>query len=53
MIEELILPLVGSETISEKMEAKVKAIVRLIDDPDYVRRSRLFIDVDVSPNQGF
>jgi hypothetical protein len=53
MIKELILPLVGSETISEKMEAKVKAIARLIDDPDYVRRSRSSIDVDVVANQNF
>jgi len=53
MIEELVLPLVGSETISEKMEAKAKEIARLINDPDYVRRSRSSIDVDVAVNQGF
>ena len=53
MIEELVLPLVDSETISEKMEAKAKEIARLINDPDYVRRSRSSIDVDVAVNQGF
>ncbi|KAF8497034.1 ras guanine nucleotide exchange factor domain-containing protein [Russula emetica] len=36
MIKQLVLPLVDSETISEKMEAKAKEIARLIDDPDYV-----------------
>ncbi len=51
MIKELVLPLVGSETISEKMEAKAKEIECLIDDPDYVRRSRSSIDVDVAANQ--
>ena len=39
MIKELVLPLVDSEAISEKMEAKAKEIVRLIEDPDYVRRN--------------
>ena len=53
MIKELILPLMGSEKISEKMEAVAKEIARLIEDPDCVRRSRLSIDVDVAPNQGF
>ena len=43
MIEELVLPLIDSETISEKMEAEAKEIARLIKDPDYVRR-RLSID---------
>src|SRR6266849_5725386 len=52
MIKELVLPLVGSETISEKMEAKAKEIARLITDPDYVRRSRSSTDVDVA-NQDF
>jgi len=52
MIKEFILPLVGSETISEKMEAKAKEIARLITDPDYVRRSRSSTDVDVA-NQDF
>ena len=47
MIKELVLPLVGSEIISEKMETKAKEIARLIHDPDYVRRSRSSIDVDV------
>jgi hypothetical protein len=51
MIKGLILPLVGSETISETMEAKANGIARLIDDPDYVRRSRSLIDVDVTANQ--
>jgi len=37
MIEELVLPLVDSETISEKMEAEAKEIARLIKDPDYIR----------------
>jgi hypothetical protein len=45
LIKELVLPLVDSETISEKMEAKAKEIARLIEDPDYVRRSRSSIDV--------
>ena len=53
MIKELILPLVDSETISEKMGAKAKEIARLIEDPDYVRRSRSSIDIDVAANQGF
>ena len=53
MIEELVLPLVGSETISEKMEAKAKGIARLIKDPDYVRRSGSSIDADVAANQDF
>jgi hypothetical protein len=41
MIKELVLPLVNSVTISEKMEAQAKEIARLIEDPDCVRRSRL------------
>ena len=53
MIKEFVLPLVGSETISEKMEEKAKEIARLINDSDYVRRSRSFIDVDVAANQDF
>jgi hypothetical protein len=53
MIKELVLPLVHSETISEKMEAKAKEIARLVKDPDYVRRSRPSIDVDVAANQDF
>jgi hypothetical protein len=53
MIKELVLPLVDSETISEKMEAEAKEIARLIEDPDYVRRSRSSIDVDVAANQDF
>jgi hypothetical protein len=53
MIEELVLPLVDSETISEKMEAKAKEIARLINDPYHVRRSRSSIAVDVALNQDF
>ena len=53
MIEELVLPLVDSETISEKMEAEAKEIARLIKDPDYVRRSGSSIDVDMAINQYF
>ena len=53
MIEELVLPLVDSETISEKMEAEAKEIARLIKDPDYVRRSGSSIDVDMAVNQDF
>jgi hypothetical protein len=53
MIKELVLPLVHSETISEKMEAQAKEIARLIEDPDYVRRIRSPIDVDVAANQDF
>jgi ABC-type ATPase with predicted acetyltransferase domain len=53
MIEELVLPLVDSETISEKVETKAKEIARLIKDPDYVRRSRSSVDVDVAANQDF
>jgi hypothetical protein len=52
MIEVLVLPLVDSETISEKMEAEAKEIARLIKDPDYVHR-RSSIDVDVAANQDF
>lgn len=51
MIKELVLPFEDSEAISEKMEGKVKEIVRLIDDPKYVRRSRSSINVDVATNQ--
>jgi hypothetical protein len=39
-INEFVLALVGSETISETMESKAREIVNLIDDPDYVRCSR-------------
>ncbi len=46
MINELVLPLVDSETISEKMEAKSREIASLIKDPDYVRHSRSSINVD-------
>jgi hypothetical protein len=53
MIKELVLPLVHSDTISEKMETKAKEIVRLIDDPGYVRLSKSSIDVDVAANQYF
>jgi hypothetical protein len=53
MIKEFVLPLVDSETISEKMEAKVKEIAHLIEDPDYVRRSISSIDVDVAANYDF
>ena len=53
MIIELVLPLVDSKTISEKMEAKAKEIMRLIDDRNYVRRSRSSIDVDVIAYQDF
>jgi hypothetical protein len=53
MIEELVLPLVDSETISEKMEAEAKEIARLIKDPDCVRRSRSSIDVDLAANHDF
>jgi hypothetical protein len=53
MIEELVLPLVDSETISEKMEAQAKEIARVIKDPGYVRRSRPSIDLDVAVNQIF
>ena len=45
MIEELVSPLVDSETISEKMEAEAKEIARLIKHPVYVRRSRSSIDM--------
>jgi hypothetical protein len=37
MIKELVLPLVNSEEISEKMEAEAREIARLIKDPDCVR----------------
>jgi hypothetical protein len=53
MIKELVLPLVESEIISEEMEVKAKEIAHLIDDPDYVRRGRSSIDVDVATNQDF
>jgi hypothetical protein len=48
MIEELVLPLVDSETISEKMDAEAEEIARLVRNPDYVRRNRPSIDVDVT-----
>ena len=51
MIKELVLPLVDSETISEKMEAKANEIKHLIEDREYVRRSRSSIDIDVAANQ--
>ena len=51
MIKEFILPLVGSETISESIKAKAWKIASLIDDPDYVRRNRS-IGVNVTANQG-
>ena len=53
MIEELVLPLVDSETISKEMEAKAKEIARLIKDPDCVRRRGSSIDVDVAANHDF
>ena len=53
MIEELILPLVDSATVSEKMEAEAKEIARLIKDPECVRRSRSSIDVDLAANHDF
>ncbi len=53
MINELVLPLVDSETISEKMEEKAKEIASLIKDPDYVRRSISFINVDVTADHVF
>jgi hypothetical protein len=53
MIKQLVLPLMDCEAISEKMKAKAKEIARLIEDPDYVRRSRSSIDVDVAANQDF
>lgn len=52
MIEELVLPLVNSEEISEKMEAEAREIARLIKDPDCVR-CRSSIDVDVAANRDF
>ena len=52
MIEQLVLPLVDSATISEKVKAEAK-IARLINDPDYVRCSGSSIDVDVAANQDF
>ena len=51
MINELVLPLVDSETISEKMEAKANEIKHLIEDREYVRRSGSSIDIDVAANQ--
>jgi hypothetical protein len=53
MIEELVLPLVDSETICEELEAKAKEIARLIKDPDCVRRSRSSVNVNVAANQDF
>jgi len=53
MIEELVLPLVDSEIISVTMEAEAKETARLVRDPDYVRRNRSSIDVDVAANQDF
>ena len=53
MIKEFVLRLVDSRTFSETMEAKAKEIVRLIEDPDYVRHSRSFVNVDVTAYQRF
>ena len=53
MIEQLVLPIVESATISEKVKAEAKEIARLINDPDYVRCSGSSIDVDVAANQDF
>jgi hypothetical protein len=53
MIKELVLPLVDSETISEKMEAKANEIKHLIEDREYVRRSVSSIDVYVAANRDF
>jgi hypothetical protein len=40
MIKELVLTVVGSESVSQTMEAKAREIASLIDDPNYVRCSR-------------
>jgi hypothetical protein len=53
MIKELVLPLVDSKAIPQKMEAEAKEITRLINDPDYVRRSRSSVDINVVANQDF
>jgi hypothetical protein len=53
MIKEFVLALVDSETISETMESKAREIASLIDDPDYVRRSRSPINVNVIANRNF
>ena len=53
MIKELILPLMNSVTISEKMEAQAKEIARLVEDRDCVRRCRLSIDVYMTANHDF
>ena len=55
MIKELALGCVGSESVSETMEAKAREIVSLIEDPNYVRRSgsESFINVDVTANGVF
>jgi hypothetical protein len=44
MIKELVLAVVSSDT----MEAKAREIASLIEDPDYVRRSRSSINVNVN-----
>ena len=55
MIKELVLGLVGSELVSETMEAKAREIASLIEDPNYVRRSgsESSINVDVTVNRIF
>jgi hypothetical protein len=53
MIKEVVFALVDSETVSETMEAKAREILNLINDPEYVRRNRSSIDVDVTANRIF
>jgi hypothetical protein len=52
MIKEFVLALVGSETVSEKMEAKAKEIASLIENPNCVR-SGSSINVNMMVNQNF
>ena len=48
MIKEVVFALAGSKTVSETMEAKAREIADLLEDPDYVRRNRSSVDVDVT-----
>jgi hypothetical protein len=52
-IKEVVVALVSSKTVSETMEAKAREIANLLEDPDYVRRNRSSVVVDVTSNRLF
>ena len=53
MIKELVLAVLGFETVSETMEAKAREIASLIEDPENVRRDGPSINVNVTVNRNF